>query len=539
MKNEALLLSFSKLFGILALVLWGFSLAGSTFSPDTENILKPPLLLFVLAVASLCMGSAFLWKMRTPQTRLLCLYTFIMLIMLWLSPVILQSSPVSAQWTYGIYYPNTQFISQTGGIDPAAYTFHNWPGFFILDYSLSAASGTSCLDFLAFYGPFLMQILMFVPLYCLFKNIIPNPNHRFAAIWVFYLANWVAQIYFVPQGVGVFFLICLLALITSPGFSLAQGNAVSHRVVVILVLAALTVTHLLTSVAALLCVAALILSRLVKGFNLGILAIVMVGCWTIYGAATQFDSQLPEFVNRAFELENLFQFSSAGSGGEAGAAFLQISQVRFIFSGLFAGLAVLGVLLSLKYRHRFDFPLLALEGVAAVILCSMLYGSEFWTRAFLFSLVPIAYFTVKLLRNRLSTLIMVAVLLVAIPGHLLAHYGAVSDMVSRFDVSAWQYLENYTQRGYISGGISYIKPDYLNLSLKKLNWQDGLLVGQDYTGRYPQYLQIGRSTDVDWVYYYGDSQYVPALETVLEDSSGYGLIYQNREMNIYFNQGAN
>ncbi|MET0059541.1 hypothetical protein [Dehalococcoides mccartyi] len=135
MKNEALLLSFSKLFGILALVLWGFSLAGSTFSPDTENILKPPLLLFVLAVASLCMGSAFLWKMRTPQTRLLCLYTFIMLIMLWLSPVILQSSPVSAQWTYGIYYPNTQFISQTGGIDPAAYTFHNWPGFFILDYT--------------------------------------------------------------------------------------------------------------------------------------------------------------------------------------------------------------------------------------------------------------------------------------------------------------------------------------------------------------------------------------------------------------------
>ncbi|MET0060559.1 hypothetical protein, partial [Dehalococcoides mccartyi] len=446
---------------------------------------------------------------------------------------------VSAQWTYGIYYPNTQFISQTGGIDPAAYTFHNWPGFFILDYSLSAVSGTSCLDFLAFYGPLLMQILMFVPLYCLFKNIIPNPNHRFAAIWVFYLANWVAQIYFVPQGVGVFFLICLLALITSPGFSLAQGNAVSHRVVVILVLAALTVTHLLTSVAALLCVAALILSRLVKGFNLGILAVVMVGCWTIYGAATQFDSQLPEFVNRAFELENLFQFSSAGSGGEAGAAFLQISQVRFIFSSLFAGLAVLGVLLSLKYRHRFDFPLLALEGVAAVILCSMLYGSEFWTRAFLFSLVPIAYFTVKLLRNRLSTLIMVAVLLVAIPGHLLAHYGAVSDMVSRFDVSAWQYLENYTQRGYISGGISYIKPDYLNLSLKKLSWQDGLLVGQDYTGRYPQYLQIGRSTDVDWVYYYGDSQYVPALETVLEDSPGYGLIYQNREMNIYFNQGAN
>ncbi|PKH47525.1 hypothetical protein KKB3_00010 [Dehalococcoides mccartyi] len=539
MKNESALLASSKLFCILALVLWGLSLSGDGFNPDMGTMLKPPMLLFVSGLGFLCLGSVFLWKMRASQTRLLCLYTFIMLAMLWLSPVIMQSSPVSAQWAYGIYYPNTQFISQTGGIDPAGYTFHNWPGFFILDYSLSAVAGTSCLDFMAFYGPFLMQVLILVPLYCLFKNIIPNPNHRFAAIWVFYLANWVAQLYFVPQGVGVFFLICLLAIITSPGFSASEGNAVSHRVVIILVLAALTVSHLLTSIVALLCVGALTLSRLVKGFNLGILAGMLVGCWTIYGAATQFDSQLPDFANRAFELENLFQFSSSSGGGDAGAAFLEISRARFIFSGLFAGLAVLGVLLSLKYRNRFDFSLFALEGVAIVILCSMLYGSEFWTRAFLFSLVPIAYFAVKLLRNRLSTLVMAAVLLVAIPGHLLAHYGAIPDMVSRFDLAAWQYLENYTLRGYISGGISYIKPDYLSLPLKKLDWQDGLLVSQGYTGRYPQYLQIGRSTGVDWVYYNGDSQYVPALEAALEDSASYGLIYQNGEMNIYFNQGAN
>ncbi|BAQ34197.1 hypothetical protein ABFB50_04820 [Dehalococcoides sp. THU3] len=539
MKYESALLTSSKMFCVLALVLWGLSLSANSFNPDIENMLKSPMLLFISALGSLCLGSALLWKMRTASTKLLWFYTFIMLAMLWLSPVIMQSSPVSAQWTYGIYYPNTQFISQTGGIDPSEYTFHNWPGFFVLDYSLSAVTGASCLDFLAFYGPFLMQILILIPLYCLFKNIIPNPNHRFAAIWVFYLANWVAQIYFVPQGVGVFFLICLLALITSPGFTASRGNAVSHRVVIILMLAALTVTHLLSSVVALLCLGALILSRLIKGFNLGVLAGVLVGCWTIYGAATQFDSQLPEFVNRAFELENLLRFSSSGGGEDAGAAFLEISRVRFIFSGLFAGLAVLGVLLSLKYRHRFDFSLLALEGVAMVILCSMLYGSEFWTRAFLFSLVPIAYFAAKLLRNRLTTLVMVAALLVAIPGHLLAHYGAVSDMVSRFDVAAWQYLENYTLRGYVSGGISYIKPDYLNLSLKKLDWQDGLLVSQGYTGRYPQYLQMGRSTDVDWVYYNGDNRYVSALEAELEGSAKYGLIYQNGEMSIYFNQGAN
>ena len=306
-----------------------------------------------------------------------------------------------------------------------------------------------------------------------------------------------------------------------------------------MILAALSVTHMLTSIVAFLSVGALWAARVVKGINLALLAGVLVAFWTLYGAMTQLQSSFPAYIERAFHLDMIFQLSALGSASTASDSLMGVAYVRYIFTAVVAVLGLTGFLLSRKYRDKADLPVLALLVPAVFVLLSMLYGSEFWARTFLFSLVPVSYFAVKMLRSKTGSLVLCTLLLAALPFSIISHYGfAAIDNEPPAERAYWHFAAGNTVKGDVFGGTRIYYPDYTysKFYTDKADWEEGLLVFPTLSNSLAQYVHVGETDSAVYGFSLNDTGTVPETRTMLEGSPYYSLIYANTGTNLYFHQ---
>lgn len=526
--------------------LWSYSLWLSKFAIGFFGLIDSYHYTYFLALGLLSISSFILWLSQEEHGKLLCLQVCLFIVMLWLTPVLFGANPVSTVWTYAIYFPNSDVIAQTGHFNAnlsfdiySLWTMANWPGAFLFESALMKVTGFNTADFTALYGPLFTQFLILPPLYIFFKNTISHPNHCWAACWFFFLANWTAQLYFCPQGIGVFLLITLLALFSRTAFWQNEGTSVGQQFSIILTLASLTITHVLTSLVAFLSIGALWVTRLVKGANLTILAGVLVAFWSIYGATTQLQVSLPGFIERAFRLDLVFQLSALGAAGTASQSLLGVAYIRYIFTAIIFFIGLIGFLISIKFKDKADFPMLSLFIPAAFVLFSMFYGYEFWQRVFLFSLAPVSYFAVKMLRANISAGVLCSLLLVLLPLNIISHYGyAATDYEPPAERAYWHFAAENSPPGDVFGGTRIYYPDftYSKFYLDKAAWKDGVFVLNDPSNSRAQYVHVGATDRASFEFYLNDSSSVPRLQTALEESPAYSLIYANPSVNLYFHQ---
>ncbi|UCD08034.1 MAG: hypothetical protein JSU79_06660 [Dehalococcoidales bacterium] len=442
--------------------------------------------------------------------------------------------------TYSFYFSYIDYINQFGHLNPASLWYHNWPGMPILQSVFADITGINSLDMLAFFGTFLMQFLVLFPLYLFFKYTIGKNNYVWAAIWIFYLGNWIGQIYVSPQGMAFFLFMFVIAVLIKASL-VKEGNVtVAERLKAIILMASLVITHILTSIAGFLSIAALWVTKKSKLISILMIAGVFIITWTVYGASTQFEYQLPIFLDRAFRLDTLFSSFFTGSNTTTSLSHTSINTIRIAFSALFCVIGLGGFIISRKLKEKADSTILALAIVAIFMTFTGLYTFELIMRTYMFVLVPIGYFGVRLLNYRTTSGILCLVLLIALPLHVISHYGnAVRDTVPRGEIAYWHFIQDNTKEGYLIGGLrprEYSYAGYYKVDLQQLECNNNLFTSEYIKSDTPQYINVGRYEQSIQEFNYDNTQLIPEVRVWLKESTHYNLIYANRDVDLYIGE---
>jgi hypothetical protein len=525
---------------IVALVLWSYSVSQAELIIGFYGLIHSFPITFFIALALLTIASAMLWVSPQSHGKLLCVQLCLLITALWLTPLLVGSNPMFSDISYRdfAFY---DYITRYGHLNTAWLWYHAWPGLWMLQAASMEVLGTENPYLVATLGPFLMQFLILLPLYLFLKNTISQSNYRWAASWIFYLANWTAQIYIAPQGMTFFLFLILLALLSKMSLW-ERGGAVGNRLMTITVMACLPITHLFTSIAGFLSIALLWATRQLKvSTNLVIIATVFIGAATIYGAIVQLEFQLPHFLERAFRFDLLFKWHFVDPPHAASESHIAVRWVRVWFSALFAAIGIAGFILSRKLKSKADSTVLALSGVPIIMTFTALYGWELFMRTYLLALVPIAYFGVKLLNLRAASVVLCLLMLVALPLHIVAHHGnAARDHIPRGEIAYWHFIQDNIREGYLTGGLSPSEMRYAGyraVGFDELEWDNNLLVGKPLNGDRPHYVNVGKWDQSAYGFLRNEPEFIPNMRARLENSTHYNLIYVNPDVSLFINEG--
>lgn len=533
----------SSILTTLAVILWAISLLQAKLAVGFYGLINSYHITYFIALGLLTFASFILWiDKEEGHGWLLCIQLILFIAIIWLTPVLIGGNPVTAQWTYEIYYPNTKFILNTGHFNQGLFfnkydlwTMQNWPSSFIFETAIIQITRFNTANFIAYWGPLLMQFLFIPFLYLFFKNVTQQSKFAWAACWLFFLANWTSQIYYSPQALGLLLLITALTIVTR------KNNSSSLYIILLLVLATLPFTHFLTSIIAIFSIAVFVIKK--RSYVVLTFAAVIVIAWTIYGTTSELNVSLPHYIERAFNIDLVFQLSASGIKN-ASSSLYAVSHVRYLFTAMFSVIAIIGLSLSYFFKKVFseksDLRVFLLFLPVIIVLFSMLYQSEYWTRAYLFALFPLAYFSVKLLKNRYYSIALILILLIGIPLFVISNYGYASvDYRPKGEISYWNFMNENSITAYVVGGSRIYDPGYsysiYYLDEEKWDSQKSILESQYDL---PQYIHIGMIDKAVYSFYRNDSSTVLEIKTDLAQSPNYSCIYANPDASLYFHEGT-
>jgi hypothetical protein len=387
---------------------------------------------WMLAAPILLTGS-FALGLRSPEasSRWLALCVVIFVLMLYGLPVMVEAVPrIAVTWLHTGFI---EYVMRTGAFAPLLDARFDWPGFFALGALVTQLCGFGNALQIAAWAPVYLNLLYAAPLLLIFRSATTDQRHVWAAVWLFYLTNWVGQDYFSPQGLNYFLYLVILAVVLTwlrlPGPQarvaetdrfrrsgalatladvrrwLAQDQVPSRVslpwqragliVVLLVVFAAVTSSHQLTPFFTLAALIALASLRRVDLVGLPALFAVMIAAWLTYVAAPFLAGHLTELVTEVGQLGGTV--SSNVVSRFAGSAEHQfVVTLRVVFALALWGTAGVGWLrraitsrpdLSMAVLAVAPFPLAALQA----------YGGELVLRLFLFSLPFMCFFAVSLL----------------------------------------------------------------------------------------------------------------------------------------------
>jgi hypothetical protein len=341
-----------------------------------------------------------------------------------------------------------------------------------------------------------------------------------------------------------------------------------------LTFAALTITHLLTSLAALGIITVLSVVRLDKRLALvtGACLLLLVA-WNLTGAGSFAKTKLPEPREVAIvqpvpppseapvpgeapppkgmlllNPEVLVEREVTGhlSGSESHA---DIAGIRILFSGIFALIGLAGAILAFVARRDFktNLSLLAITVIPLVLVTlSGHYAREILTRLYLFTLPGMAYFGVSLLNIKKGAvaIILCLLLIIAIPLHVITQYGNQElDYFSPAQLSGMRFFHNETSQGLATGDWTLGKmkniEQYLPIgTLERLEWENGRLVLKEGMEQYlPYYIGISRQNRAWYEWFQGNTQFIDEIEQSLNNAVNCDFIYNNPDLKLYISEG--
>ncbi|MGA2670102.1 MAG: hypothetical protein ABSF21_01595 [Dehalococcoidia bacterium] len=529
----------SILLTIIALALWSYSIAQAKLNIGFYGLIHSFPVTFFLALALLTIASAILWGSRENHGKLLCLQLCFLITALWLSPILVGSNAEFANHAY-IYFGHVQYIDQQGHLNAAYFMYHNWPAQSILWATSTQVVGVANPDPVATLGTFLMQFLVLLPLYILLRNTIGKSNYCWAAIWIFYLGNWAGQLYFMPPGMGFFLLLTLLAVLTKALLS-KRTMAVSDWLMSILIMACLTITHLLTAIAGCLSIIALLLAA--RRYKIAALAIIggaLIAVWTIYGSPAQLQINLHGLIDRLFRVDLLFKQQITDVLAAPNPSYSAVNHVKLWAYVLFIAIGIAGFIFSRKSRNKADRTILFLIAVPIIMVFMNLYGEGLIARIYLLALMPIAYFGVKLLNFKAASVILCLLLLIALPVHMIAQYGtaAIND-IPKGEIACWHFIDDKTTEGYFAMPDTGVYPYTLlrtQVPLGELSWVNDRLVGTVLKDKRPLYVDIGEQSERMYDFMYNNPAFIPETRSRLENSPYFNLIYVNPDLSLYMSE---
>lgn len=522
------------IFFIVSLVLWSLSLYFIKLEIGFLGIIDnfPPL--FYISIIFLLISSAILWKYKIIDKTLLFMQLIFVIIIIWLTPIV-----------YGAYHPfylhscnQWQYfvrpIQNTGHIFPDSVWYHSWPSYWIFLTIQCVVVNLNTIERVAIYFPFLVEIFLLAPLYILLRNFIGINIYIWPAMVIFYLANWVGQDYISAPQIAAYPVIILFLFILTLRFS--KHSIIPVRIIIIIIFAYLTTAHMLTVLAALFILVALLAQQHNKYLNLIILLSVFIGFWMMYSAVVFFDSHLSEFISRLFRIDILFGSGLLDRIKETSDSHIYVNRIRIFNTLIYFFITLSGIMLSIKKLKMNDKSMLLIGSGILInsILIGAAYGFETPERTWMFFLPIVSYFGINIIRMRSnSMLIFVFILFLCFPFHIISRYGNQAiDYFSPQFIVASKFLEHIPSTSTIYGriilnysdGCSIISND-INIMQNKLDFKNiekdnvYLSLG-NYEGRYFKYIYNKR--DVVGNYYYN-----------LLNAANLNRIYDNNDQFIF------
>ncbi|MGD0780774.1 MAG: hypothetical protein ABR954_08395 [Dehalococcoidales bacterium] len=530
----------SLLLTILSIVFWSVSLIQAKLNFGFYGLISSYSINYFIALGLLTIASFLLWVSKEAQGKLLLLQLLILITMLWLTPVLIGSNPLFTNIVYRDIV-HTSYLTENGHLNPAILFYHNWPSLFIFESGLIQITGaTGIPNILILLSAYFLQFLILLPLYIFFRNTIETPNLRWLAIWLFYLANWTGQIYMEPQGIAFFFLIILLAVLTSVNIQQRNILAPRYSTIIIIVLAALVTIHLLTSIVAILLVFVFWMRKTLK-FNFVILIFVFVAAWTIYGATYQFNHNLNSFIQHAFNIDVLFSQLTTPLGVSS-TSHSAINELRIAYSGFFIIIGIIGILISRKHRSEADVVSFWLLISSFLILFTVLYDKEQLMRFYLFALIPLTYFAYKLFKNKIAQIVLLVLFMLVLPLNIITHYGnTFIDYFPPSEVAYTNFMRTFSAlNNDVFGGQNLFLPGGHYYSLDSSSVLNGEITTKDYVySGGSQYVHIGTRDQNTEIFTNNDDTLVPKLDESLKKSTDYGIIYNNPTISVYYKSVGN
>ena len=583
----------------LALALWAVSIPAIDLNLMTDlGLISVLPATFYLALLALILGFCLTLARSAGQGWAPVAYVASWIAIIHGTPALIYGS-LRYSWAWK-HVGIVDFIQRKSSVDPAIDSltpYHNWPGFFGAAALVTESAGfPNALD-LASWAAVLFELLFAAGVLLVLRA--STPDHRLAwlGVWFFVVTNWVGQDYFSPQamayvlylvvvgaclwafatrlplaatGIGQFlgrwrplarliaFLDCRIVTAQVAGSALAPTSAAQRRgllAIVIVLLAAIAVSHQLTPLITILALAALVLFGQCAAGGLPLLMFLFSAMWLVTGASHFAAFGITAILNSFGQTNenisaNLIDPSLFSSG------FRIVSNMARTVTAAVGLLAILGWLRRF-WQGYLDLSLTLLAVVPLGALAVSGYGGEILFRIYFFALPFLAFYVAALFVPKDSpekaALPMVAAAVASIvlaTGFLFAYYGHEQSNYFRPDeVAAAEYLADTAPDGSL---IVEASPNYPSrfrryeqfVNIPLIAWPRGNveastnayslddIVAMMRDTRYSAaYLIVMRSQLLDL------SQ--PGLESIesiqreIEASGLFKVIYQNDDTTIY------
>jgi hypothetical protein len=412
-----------------ALVLWAVSLQGIDVRAVGDLGLVSVLPATFYVAVGVVVGS-FCWSMRspTPATPVMLMHVVALVVILYGATALIEEVPrFNVVWRHaGVI----QHLVDTGQVDPAIDAYFNWPGFFALGALVTEIAGVESALTLAPWAPVAFNLLCLAPLVLIVRAATMDPRVRWAAVWVFYLTNWVGQDYLATQAVAYVLFLSVLALVLATGristhavASSARGLAeraprplrrlreraavdaggaaawtpgqrIGLTLVCVAAIGATVAGHQLTPFVLIAALAAIGILGDHSARGLAVVALAMTGAWLAYMAVGYLEGHLETLLDQTGQV-NAAVSANVEERVRGSTEHVVVVRVRLLLTALLWGLATFGALRALR-RGEPVLRHVALGLAPFAFLVLQPYGGEMLLRVYLFVLPIAALFAARL-----------------------------------------------------------------------------------------------------------------------------------------------
>ena len=391
---------------------------------------------FFIALSLLVLCSAILWNDPRKNNAILTIQFITFLAGIWLVPFICELVPSRTSYTGAGF---VDYIVRYGTLNPEVAFYHNWPAFSVLNAILVNALGLTDLTKLMGLTPFFSNCFYFLAL-CLLRRFMSNQNLAtlwWPMVWVFFIANYIGQDYFSPQGLAYFLFLLFVGLLFVSKETDGYASGSNGEILKLLLFLSITISHAVTSMITIAVIFALTFRR-EKWYNSFLItSIIILSAWTFYGSIVYFNGHILGIIHQALNFDSTLNNNVSLLGSNDA---LQVQKVSFYYTLVLLSLYALGWVTT---RQGFAKNCFTMLGSVPLFLIFIPYGGEMKLRVILFSLLPIAFFSSSFFRNRrgLASYVFILFLILSIPLHIIIHYGGEEyNYVSSAELNAANFL---------------------------------------------------------------------------------------------------
>jgi len=375
----------------------------------------------------------FLMYIGRKSTAWMAFNYFLTIAYLHVVPTLILANPR----TPSSYYPAAEAITIAGNghIIPHSQfgllSYGNWPGSLVLVSTLLTVTKAPLLEVIK-YTPLVMLVVFGLVLFASLRTELPRPQALQGSI-LFAAGLGVYEGYFQPQGIAFLLFLGFFLLLTFIHYSPKKRNNLRvFLVLAIFFFLAIVPTHLLTTIFAILGLAALYIfrNRLSDRTVSATLLVALVAAVIVYNANAPDFRALVAAVNSNFSNLPTVLTGHMARIETVGSALQILTNAARVMLGVVVGAATLLAALQIirkKMTRRYGYWLVWILGfifLGALSSYASLGGGEMIIRFFLFALIPATFLSVRFLGHKQKTILVLLTVLLIL--HIPAHYGGDS-----------------------------------------------------------------------------------------------------------------